>query len=244
MKKIIITDRIKQYVGFELYPVCQDVEIFTACSNRDALAIHRKERADLIIAGFSGPDMDARDFCSLIRNSPVLCAVSIVLVCRDTELVEGLLCRANAVMTLPLNKVLLSRNVQNLLSIPVRCDYRLSISAKRMSRFTPDPFDCTVLNISIAGILMETAAHLNTGDSVFCRLVLPGFGPVEAQGVVARVESGNPGEFSRFGIRFTRLDPSSRRAIELLVEKKVKSPAVREDSQLLSSKKVIQSFPR
>ncbi len=219
MKKIIIVDRIRQQLGFELYPEDGDVETITAYSNEGALNMHRKQRADLIMTELYGSGMKGLQLCSTIREDPDLRKVSTIVFCRDNdiELTEGLQCRANAVMTLPVDSGFLRRTVQQLLMIPARADYRGSFIA-RCARLSGRSFiDCEVENISVTGMLIEADAVLKKGDRLNCSLKLPPAVSLETQAEVIRTVKTTADQ-RLYGLRFSHLSPSARRAIETLIQ--------------------------
>ena len=132
MKKIIVVDRIRQQLDFEISPECGEVETITAYSNEGALIVHQKKKADLIITELYGSGMKAVQLCSAIREDPDLRKVSVIVFCRDNEieLRESRQCRANAVMTLPVQSRLLRSTLQRFLMVPERADYRLPFTAR------------------------------------------------------------------------------------------------------------------
>jgi hypothetical protein len=54
MRKIIFTDRVKQNIDHSFFDEMSDFDLLTAYSNADALSIHRKEKATLIITELYG----------------------------------------------------------------------------------------------------------------------------------------------------------------------------------------------
>jgi len=212
MKKIIFIDRIKQNVGLDFFEELSDIEVLTAYSNADALRVHRKEKAALIITELYGSGMSARQFCAQIRDDGGLRVVSIIVCCRDNEieLGEAAQCRANAVMTLPLRGTVLRRKVHEFLSIPARGSFHAQFSA-RISKAPLMSIDCRTENISVTGMLIEAAAELRRGDMLQYSLDLA---PARSFAMEAEVVRNDRG---RYGVRFSRLDPAARRAIEVLV---------------------------
>lgn len=218
MKKIIISDHIRQYLDFELFPETTEGEIYTAFSNEDALNLHRKKKADLIITELFGAGMNAVQFCSVIRETPELRRVSVVVYCRDNdvELKESRRCRANAVITLPIERGLLRHTVQQLLAISSRADYRVRFSARCARHSLRNPFECEAENISATGMLIQAGTELSRGDRINFSLTLPAASSFEIQAEVVRtVKSAN--ERNRYGLRFSRLDPSAQKTIETIV---------------------------
>jgi hypothetical protein len=220
MKKIIFTDQIKQSIDLDFFKVMSDFEMLTAYSNDDVLRIHRKVKAALIILGLYGSGVSARQFCDQIRADGELRSVSIILCCRDNgiELKEAAQCRVNAVMTLPLSAARLRGKVDELLSIPTRCIFDAQFSA-RTSGASRQPIDCRTENISTTGMLIKADTELRRGDMLQYTLNLaPVARPFAVHAEVVRNDQG------RYGVRFSRLDPAARRAIEVLVSR---SPSAR-----------------
>lgn len=214
MKKIIFIDRVKQKVGLDFFDEMSDFEVLTAYSNADALRIHRKEKAALIITELYGSGMSAQTFCDHIRDDRGLREVSIIVCCRDNEieLKEAAQCRTNAVLTLPLRVAGLRQKVRELLSIPTRGSFEARFSA-RTGGVSPMAIDCRTENISVTGMLIKADAELRRGDLLQYSLDLA---PVRSFAVQAEVVRNDRG---RYGVRFSRIDPAARRAIEVLVSR-------------------------
>jgi CheY-like chemotaxis protein len=219
MKRVILTDRVRQHCAVELsgqFPV----ETVLTYSNEDALAAHRSKKADLIIIELYGSGMNAVEFCSRVRESAELSRVSIIVCCRDNEieLSESMRCRANAVMRMPVQPSQLHGAVQQLLAIPARTEYQATFSARCARPSLKSSFNCRGRNISITGMLVEADADLQPGDRINCSLVIPPAPSFEAQAVVVRT-AFSEGSTGRYGLRFSRLDPAALRAIEAFVQK-------------------------
>jgi DNA-binding response OmpR family regulator len=213
MKKIIFTDRVKQSIDLDFFEEMSDFEMLTAYSNDDVLRIHRKEKAALIIIGLYGSGVSARQFCDQIREDGELRSVSIIMCCRDNgiEHREAVQCRVNAVLTLPLSAAILRGKVDELLSIPARCSFDAQFSARTSGASRP-AIDCRTENISVTGMLIKADAELRRGDLLQYTLNLaPVARPFAVHAEVVRNDQG------RYGVRFSRLDPAARRAIEVLV---------------------------
>ncbi len=214
MKKIIFLDRVKQNVDLDFFEEMSDFEAYTAYSNADALKIHRKEKAALIITELYGSGMGAQQFCAQIRDDGELRDVSIIVCCRDNEIErkEAAQCRANAVLTLPLRGAVLRRTVHELLSIPIRGSFHAQFSA-RTSGAPRMAIDCRTENISATGMLIRADAELCRGDQLHCSLDLAPARSFALQAEVVRNDRGS------YGVRFSRLDPAALRAIEILVSR-------------------------
>jgi len=212
MKKIIFIDRVKQNIGLDFFEELSNVEVLTAYSNADVLRIHRKEKAAVIIVELYGTEMSARELCAQIRDDAALRGVSIIVFCRDNEIErrEASKCRANAVLTLPLRGDLLRQAVNEFLSISSRGSFHAQFSA-RTSGTTRTAVDCSTENISVTGMLIKANAELRRGDVLQYSLDLA---PARSFAVQAEVVRNDR---NRYGVRFARIDPAARRAIEALV---------------------------
>jgi two-component system alkaline phosphatase synthesis response regulator PhoP len=219
MKKIIFTDRVKQTVDLDFFEELSDYEVLTAYSNADALRIHRKEKAALIITELYGSGMSAQQFCAQIRNDEELRDVSIIVCCRDNEIErkEAAQCRANAVLTLPFGRGVIRRYVHEFLSISTRGSFHTQFSA-RTSGASRVAVDCRAENISVTGMLIKADAELRRGDVLQYSLNLASSQPFAVQAEVVRNDR------DCYGVRFSRIDPAARRAIEVLVSQ---SPSAR-----------------
>jgi DNA-binding response OmpR family regulator len=106
MKKILVTNNVITVVGKgkSLFNR-EDIKLFSAATTDDVLAIHRAEKVDIIIAELHTPGMKSEELCSAIRSDKVLSKVSMIILCRDnaTDIEKGARCKANAVLTLPID---------------------------------------------------------------------------------------------------------------------------------------------
>lgn len=224
MKKIIIADQIKHSLERETnFLERHDIRVFTAYSNEEVLKIHGAEKVDLIITLIHLPGMSTADLCSLIRTIPNLRSVSMIIYSSDKEKDIALSerCRANAVMTLPVNAALQLDKIQELLNISSRGSCRVLLSVSLEGHLLGKPFTCTSENISASGLLMETHRNLERGDRIDCSLVLPDSTRVKTSGEIVRAIK-NPTRFNPnwYGVKFSALAPEARCAIEALVNKR------------------------
>jgi CheY-like chemotaxis protein len=231
MKKIIIADQLMRSLERETNFLEQDdIRVFTAYANEEVLKIHSTEKADLIITLLRLPGMSTADLCSVIRTIPNLRNVSMIVYSSDKEKDIALSdrCRANAIMMLPVNAVLLLDKMQELLNIPSRRSCRVLLSVRLEGYLLGKPFTCTSENISASGLLMETPRNLERGDRIDCSLVLPDSTRVKTSGEIVRAIK-NPTQFDPnwYGVKFSTLATEAKCAIEALVDKR---------SQILRSK--------
>lgn len=193
------------------------VRMLTATSAREALAIHSRERVDLIIAMLDMPETGGEMLCSLIRRKEELRNVSFILVRNYGRGKFDLSthCGANASFTRPVNALLLRETVKRLLSIPPRRDHRAFFRANVHGTREASSFTGISRNISASGILIESDRLLCENDLIKGMFVVSGSRLVVAEGRVVR-SVRQDGKY-QYGVRFSNLEPEHRRAIEKYV---------------------------
>ena len=223
MKKIIIAADIYEALQEEQsFLNRSDIKTFTAVTNEDVLAVHKAEKADLIVAKLDTPSMNGETLCSLIREDQDLSRVSMLIVCSNSpsDHERCLSCRANAFFSIPVNNAVLLQEMYQLLHIPPRMSCRIPISVKIEGTLRKMPFTAHIENISTSGMLFRTAAYLSEGDTITCTFSLPGYSRVTANAEIVRVvESKRKKEPHVYGIKFIDLAVESLSAIEAFVEK-------------------------
>ncbi len=221
MKKILIVDDLKPFVE-ESRNILKgaDVQIFTAGSGNEAIEIHRRERVDLILLDLDMPDMRGDKVCSIIRNDPDLKFVSILMVIklRDADIELCRQCGANDYITKPIDPIALLSKTVTLLDIPARKEYRVLMNLKISGEKDNISFSAISLNISINGILLQTAAALSIGDRIKCSLFLPGGSQIAFTGEIIRAEKSASEGLNYYGVRFTSISEDSREAIDYFVK--------------------------
>lgn len=221
MKKILIVDDLKPFVDEEKDILKgANVQIFTANSGHEALEIHRRERVDLIIMDLDMPDMSGDKVCSIIRNDPDLKFVSILMVItlRDEAIELCRQCGANDYITKPIDPIALLSKTVMLLDIPARKEYRVLMNLKISGEKDNIFFSAISLNISINGILLQTAAALNVGDKIKCSLFLPKGSLITFIGEIVRVRKSVHEGLNYYGVRFTSITEDAREAIDYFVK--------------------------
>jgi len=140
--------------------------IITATSVKEALQLCHDQKVDLIIALLEMPELGGDRLCSLIRAESELKHVPVILVCypQEPELQRAALCGANAVVTKPVRPELLLEKVGKFLQVAARRDYRAVFNAKVEGMRQSLPFTGVTRNISVSGVLCETAMSLNQDD--------------------------------------------------------------------------------
>jgi CheY-like chemotaxis protein len=224
MKKILVADALKPLMEKEPGLLNRaDVKLFFAATNDELLAVHRAERADLIISRPDLPGMGADRLFTSIRNDLDLRAVSLIMVCADeaADRERAEQCRPNAVLTLPVNSALLLEKAQRLLKIPGRESYRVLLSINMEGSSREASFFCRSENISTTGLLLETDRSLAEGDKLKCSFFLPDSRQIIVAGeIVRKIEAPEKSGLKRYGVKFGKLNPDAKSAIEAFVAKK------------------------
>jgi DNA-binding response OmpR family regulator len=192
-------------------------DIVTTTSGENALAIHKAQHVDIIIASLDLPDISGDKLCSIIRKEHGPEQVSVILICsNEADSIErASKCGANAYITKPFRDEELAGKLTRMLSIAHRQSYRVLLKARVRGKYANDSFYCSSHDISSSGIMIETDKSMEKGDILSCSFFLPAFGQISAEAEVMRIDRG--GRPSRYGLRFRNLDPVSKAAVEDLI---------------------------
>jgi DNA-binding response OmpR family regulator len=226
MHKLILVNASRYFVaeGKSLLDR-RDFQVFLAPTGSQALELHRREKVNLIVADLDMPEMAGDTLCSRLREDAELCAVSFILVCRNSpaELARAANCGANICLHKPFSAETLFEHVEKLLTISVRRGYRVLLRARVQGAKDDAVFFCTSQNISGTGMLIETDRSLLPGDQLTCSFFLPGAAQITAAGEVVRTETAADGKH-HCGIIFTGLAAAHKRDIEEFIAATVKQP--------------------
>lgn len=229
MKRVIIAEDIKAILEKEQSFLNRaDIRTFTVSANEQALALHRAEKADLIIVNLDSPQMSGEMLCSLIRDDKELCKVSIIIACSNTEsdAKRCLQCRANAFITSPPNNAILLQEMHQLLYVAPRKSLRVPLSIKIHVISKGTPFMAYAENISVSGMLLHSEALLFGGDTITCSFYLPDSTHITINAEVIRVlEKETEHDTNYYGVRFIDLRIDFSSAIEAFVEKECRHNA-------------------
>lgn len=221
MKKVIISEDIWTILEKEQSFLSRsDIKMFAASSNEKALALHRAEKADLLIAKLDSPEMSGETLSSLIRSEKDLSRVSLIMVCADTEsdVKRCLRCNANAFITGPVDAVALLQEAYQLLNIAPRRSCRIPVGMKIQGTSKKVPFTAYAENISVSGMMFRTAAVFFEGDTITCSFSLFDSSRITANGEVVRiVETKAEPDNRHYGVKFIDLSTESYSAIEEFV---------------------------
>ena len=224
MKKVLIAAALRPYFETEKsFLQRADVKTFTAATNDELWAVHRAENVNLIITQTDMAGMASEKLFAAIRGDNVLRKVSLIMVCssRPGDRERAQQCNPNVIFTVPLNTGELLEKVQHLLDIPWRESYRVLLSVNIEGNSRDKAFFCRSENISTTGLLLETDKSLKEGDRLICSFFLPESKQITATGEVVRaMNQSDKSSAKKYGVRFDKLLPDAKSAIEVFVTKK------------------------
>jgi len=224
MKKILVTDKIMTIIEKEKNFLHREgVKLLSAATNGEVMSIHRTERVDIIIADLHTPGMKIEELCSAIRSDNVLSKVSMIILSPDNavDIERSAQCKANAVLTLPMDPAQLLEKVRQLMEISWRESYRVLVSVSVSGSSKDRSFFCRSGNISTTGMLIETEKVFDKGDRLACSFFLPDSAQIKTNGEIVRVMKQVAGSKTcQYGVRFSLLPAEAKSAIEVFVEKK------------------------
>jgi CheY-like chemotaxis protein len=173
------------------------------------------ERADIVV--LDSALGTAAEIAGALRRDPLTRTISIVALGRENlgfALVDLLEAGVNAILPLPPGPDWDDR-LMRLVHVPVRKVTRLPVSfAVGGGRRSGEAFLGRALNLSVHGILLESALPLEVGEDVRLRFDLPDpFGPVRGTGTVVRIAPSQ-----HFGIELTSVEEDGRIRLRRFVE--------------------------
>lgn len=197
-----------------------DVTVVPVSTADEVLRICSRDDVDLIVTQLDMPGTKSEVLFELIRKDPKGRKASIVMVCNDTlahrERCKN--CKANAVVTLPVDPLILYMKMQELLNVAPRMKYRAMLAVAIEGKFRDRPVPFHTENISSSGMLITTEEPLERGAGVYLSFFLPDGTHVSGYGEIMRVERmpEEPGSF-QYGVRFTNVDEEAKAAIDRIV---------------------------
>lgn len=220
MKKIIIARDIMHVLGgADTIFGRGHITIYPARTSEEILNIHGVRKADLIITEASLPHMGAAGLCATIRSDALLKNVSIIVICDKAgeSIDQWREAGANAVISRPIEAVLLFSRISELLVIPQRKDLRVPLhaSVKSQGQIAADS-----RNISISGMLLETGHALEKGDRLTCTFNIV-HSEITTECIVTRADEAGPGK-RRYGVTFLNSDTKSLVIIDRFVKSQAK----------------------
>ena len=233
MKKVLVVDNVKSILEREKSLLNREsFLVFSATSGQEAIEIHRKEKADIIIMDLDMPDMPGDEVCRVIRTDDELKKVSIILATLYGGEDEHERCKkagANACIKKPINKDELAEKMANLLGVPARQAIRILVKVKVEGKIGSDFFIANTVDVSVTGLLFECDHNLASGDTVEASFFLPGNGGYNRVVVKSQLMRAVPSEgpLKRYGVRFTEFKEGTPDQIGEFIAKKTAKHEVR-----------------
>lgn len=214
MKKVIIPRDIHELFQHEQSFLSRaDVSILTTAANNEALALHRAETADLIIAYLDAGEMSGEELCRQIREDAGLRGVSMLLICgaQESEIRRCESCNANAYVSLPVLPAVLLQEAHHLLHIAPRKLCRVPVKIRLECETRGKRFTGMIENISTAGLFFRSSAVMPEGATVQCTFAIAGSRQLTIPGEVVRVLSDEPQP--GYGVSFFDISTEAAAAI-------------------------------
>lgn len=216
---IIIPVHLAGYLtGKEIPLPSSPLRVQVSSSNTETLALHQTLYADLIVANLVDPLLTGEMLCLQVRVNKTLRRVAILLICNDTaqERQRAASCLANKILTLPVDPGLLRENIAQLLSIAERKSCRVLVQANTEENPNQEAFFGISHNLSATGLLLETEKSVPLHEHLHFVFYLPNSRQVHTEGDIVRATT-MPDGAHHYGIKFVKLDPETRQAIEEFV---------------------------
>ena len=230
MKRILVIDSANLFIQYvELVVSRYGYGTRGVSSAREALEALVSERADLVIAQESLPDMEWADFLRKTQTDPNLFNIPIVVLSSDPDSFKGQECRGiivAGVRTKPIFMRDLITVIQKHLPYKnKRRGIRAPFAMKAMIREGDEYLPCQVLNLSEGGVFVMKKDPLPMGREVRLRLPFQGMEiPMEVRGKVVYVEKKAKGKHpSGMGIQFDELETATREKLQRYLEDHVSS---------------------
>jgi DNA-binding response OmpR family regulator len=222
MKKIVIEKHINAHLRKKnSFLDRADMRVFTTTTTDEVLQIHRTVRVDLIIIPLDMPGMTSEQLCSHLREDAEQGAVPVIMVCAHMRraIEKSARCGADAVITRPIKPAMLLAQAKTLLNLSWRETYRVLLNVAVEGSIDTGSFVCNSLDISLDGMLIETAQILNRGDRLSCSFFLPDMTQIQVTGEIVRTIQPAPGvDANWYGVHFVSLSPDAEKSLEAFID--------------------------
>lgn len=225
MKTILISQDLKPLISTAMnFLHRSDIAVHTVATNDELLKFHIEKNANLIVSSPTLPGMACETLFHIIRRGETMKKVSLLLVCENDPAQQQRAdrCKANAVITRPVDTSIFSARLQQLLDVPPRRSYRIVLNISVENIHNNRPVMCNAENISTGGMLIRTKEHLSAGDRVECSFYLPDGFRVRAVGEIARAcKTTMASDTIHYGIHFLTFSPGAEAAIASFVDREI-----------------------
>jgi CheY-like chemotaxis protein len=218
MKTVIVAEALSLLLDAKkTLPSKEGTTVLTARSAEEILDLHRRHKADLVVAELGLPKMGGAALCRTLREDPDLRAVSVILICEntDSDVLEAQKAGANAILTKPVNPADLRGKAAELLGVPKRERMRVLMRVAHREGGKKKSFFSSSHNISTSGLLFESKTAFKQGDHVVCSFFITSV-QIVVDAEIMRV-SQNPDGMFTYGVKFLNLSPDGQAAIEKFI---------------------------
>jgi CheY-like chemotaxis protein len=223
MKTVIVAEAFHLLLDAEkTLPSKEGTTVLTARTAEEILDLHRQHKADLIVAELALPNMGGGALCRTVREDPDLRAVSVILICgnTDSDILEAQKAGANAILTKPVNPADLKAKASELLGVPKRERMQVLMRVAHTDDGGKKSFFSSSHNISTSGLLFESRTAFKKGDRVTCSFFISSV-QVVVEAEIVRA-SQNPDNTFSYGVKFLNLSPNDQRSIEKFIDAREK----------------------
>ena len=218
MKTVIISQSLHPLLDTKKIRLSgEEAQVLNGRTAEEMLDLHRRNKSDLIVAELSLPLMGGAALCRLIRKDPDLLAVSMILVCgnTDSDILEAQKAGANAILTKPVSPADLSGKAAELMGVPKRERMRVLMRVTHTEDGRKKTFFSSSHNISTSGLLFESGTAFKKGDRISCSFFISSV-QVKVDAEIVRVDQQPEGMFS-YGVKFLNLSAGDRTAVEQFI---------------------------
>lgn len=162
VKKILLVDHLNASLERESR-ILRDrgLQIFTATSAEEAVALHKIEKVHLIVTALDMPGTGGDGLCSLIRKQRELKSVSVIIICenRKADLDRCACSSANAFITKPFDPDAFLDKVSRLIEIPTRSGVRVLIKVDVKANQRSASFFCSSVISALRDFFLRCTGH-------------------------------------------------------------------------------------
>jgi CheY-like chemotaxis protein len=196
--------------------------VMTARTAEEVLDLHRRHKADLIVAELTLPTMGGGALCKAVREDPDLRSVSVILICgnADSDILEAQKAGANAILTKPVRPADLKAKAAELLGVPKRERMQVLMRVAHTDDGGKKSFFSSSHNISTSGLLFESRTAFKKGDRVTCSFFISSV-QVVVDAEIVRASREPDGSYS-YGVKFLDLSTGDQRTIEKFIAEREK----------------------
>ena len=217
MKKVIISNGIISSAQRKnSFLSRSDIKIFSVATLQDALSIHRSVQADIIIVKSRTKDRIYHECFQSVREKELFRECALIVVAPKTSS-AALKTKKRCIKEVYFGKVKgrrIIKKAMQLLNLSWRETYRVLLNVAVEGSACETSFACRSINISVTGMLLETAQKFTKGQRISCSFVLPDTTRIETAGEIVRmIPQLSDEEKKLYGVRFDNMDEETRSKI-------------------------------